>query len=265
MDINVTTDGADEVTIVGTVFNSSQGGIFNFNLSDVSTLNIGSTLSGEPGIEFHFDLGESAEVVLNTINPEGSGIGPFVNNFAFQSLNDVEGAAGVVSTDGDFDALLFIRSGTFHGSFVNNGTANFEVNWAQGESRYNGSSDYEGTYRVRNEAVHRLGFFDADGILPNIRQPEGISLFKVLQATAYLEYADVVTAAGGIDPEDDSVLSSSRHLGATLVIENDSTLRAATCDGRRVDAMITASPPPAPVDRPTVAISSSTASRRSPA
>ncbi len=229
MNINVTTDGADEVTILGTVFNDSQGGIFNFNLSDASTLNIGTILSGQPGIEFHFDLGDSAEVVLNTIDPTGAGVAN-ANNFAFQSLNDAEGAGGVVSTDGDFDALLFIRGGTFHGSFVNNGTANFEVNWAQGESRYNGSSDYQGTYRVRNEAVHRLGFFDAEGDpLANIRASlDGISLFAVLQATAYLENADVATAAGGIDPEDDAVLSlgSGNTSAATLVIENDSTLHA---------------------------------------
>ena len=74
MNINVTTDGADEVTILGTVFNDSQGGIFNFNLSDASTLNIGTILSGQPGIEFHFDLGDSAEVVLNTIDPTGAGV-----------------------------------------------------------------------------------------------------------------------------------------------------------------------------------------------
>ena len=220
MDITVTTDGNDDVSIAGSVF---RAGEFNITVDDDSALTMGGgTLSGDPGLKVNFTLGDGSLLKLGTVDPAGPISAS--NEWAMETLN----GSGAVEIEDNFDAQAFIRSGDFSGSFTDGpggaaggGDGKLSVAWTRGESTFTGTANIAGAYQARNEALHTVG---SDGVAR--ATITGISSLDVIQGTMYLESGDITTATADVDDPDSLFLSSGATSAATLVLQNDSTLTA---------------------------------------
>ncbi|MCP4835826.1 MAG: autotransporter domain-containing protein [Phycisphaera sp.] len=222
VNISILTDGADDVSLAGTMFQS--GGEFNFSIGEdanntgvlaQSGLTIsGGTLSGDPGLTTNFTLFDASSITLQGIDPDVPIGVAKPNEWAFSSLNDGDAASGSVALGGDFDGKLFIRGGEFSGEFEELGNGDFSVAWTQNESRFSGTADISGAYQARNLGVHTLG--EEGGLRADVT---GISALDVIQGTMYLENANIETANDGT-----LLLDSGPTSAALLVIQNNSTV-----------------------------------------
>ncbi len=212
--ISITTDGTDDdVSISG---NALRG--------------FTSTITAEDGSAFRFTEGNAGDGGTSVVLGSGSTLllgasAGLQNEFLLASLDDLDATVGTgsVELDGDEDATIIISGGTYSGSFTDTGNGDLSVAWTQNESRYLGTSTFDGAYQVGNEGTHYFGTFVGAGDPGNIRAGvDGLSSFDILQATAYLENGDMA-----VDSIDGSVtLTSGATATAMLFIENDSTLTA---------------------------------------